>query len=55
VARMDGVTRDLNVHKSVHRDTTMKVTNKMHYIDQFTIQSQLSIFRAMVSPIIRST
>jgi hypothetical protein len=23
----------LDVHKSVHRDTTMKITNKMHYID----------------------
>jgi len=22
----------LDVHKSVHRDTTMKITNKMHYI-----------------------
>ena len=21
------------VHKSVHRETTMKITNKMHYID----------------------
>jgi len=23
----------LDVHKSVHRDTTMKITNKIHYID----------------------
>jgi len=23
----------LDVHESVHRDTTMKITNKMHYID----------------------
>jgi len=23
----------LDVHKSVHRDTTMKITNKMHFID----------------------
>jgi hypothetical protein len=23
----------LHVHESVHRDTTMKITNKMHYID----------------------
>jgi len=23
----------LNVHELVHRDTTMKITNKMHYID----------------------
>jgi hypothetical protein len=24
---------NLNFHESVHRDTTMKMTNKMHYID----------------------
>ena len=23
----------IDVHESVHRDTTMKITNKMHYID----------------------
>jgi len=23
----------LDVHESVHRDTTMKLTNKMHYMD----------------------
>jgi len=23
----------LDVHESVHRDTTVKITNKMHYID----------------------
>jgi hypothetical protein len=23
----------LDVHESVHRDTTIKITNKMHYID----------------------
>jgi hypothetical protein len=23
----------LDVHEFVHRDTTMKITNKMHYID----------------------
>jgi hypothetical protein len=23
----------LDVHESMHRDTTMKITNKMHYID----------------------
>ena len=23
----------LDVHESVHRDPTMKITNKMHYID----------------------
>jgi len=33
----------------------MKITNKMHYIDQFIIPSQLYMFRAMFSPIIRST
>jgi hypothetical protein len=22
-----------DVHESVHRDTTMKITNKIHYID----------------------
>ena len=32
-SQMDGVTRDLDVHESVHRDTTMKTTNKIHYID----------------------
>jgi len=25
-------THQLDVHKSVHRDTTMRITNKMHYI-----------------------
>jgi hypothetical protein len=25
--------RTLDVHESVHRDTTMKVTNEMHYTD----------------------
>jgi len=24
---------ELDVHESVHRDTTRKITNKMHYID----------------------
>jgi hypothetical protein len=33
----------------------MKITNKMHYIDQFIIPSQLHMFREMFSPIIRST
>ena len=23
----------LDFHESVHRDTTMKITNKMHYVD----------------------
>jgi hypothetical protein len=25
--------RRFNVHESVHRDTTMKITNKLRYID----------------------
>jgi hypothetical protein len=45
----------LDVHESVHRDSTMKITNKMHYIDEFSIPSQLYMFRAKFSPIIRST
>jgi len=45
----------LVVHESVHRDTTMKITNKMHYVDEFIISSQLYMFWAMFSPIIRST
>jgi hypothetical protein len=32
----------------------MQITNKMHYIDKFIIPSQLYMFRAMFSPIIRS-
>jgi len=27
------ISKELDVHESVHRDTTMKITNKMHYID----------------------
>ena len=30
ILRTDGF---LDVHESVHRDTTMKITNKVHYID----------------------
>jgi hypothetical protein len=45
----------LDVREFVHRNTTMKITNKMHYIDLFIIQSRLYMFRAMFSPIIRST
>jgi hypothetical protein len=30
----------LDVHTSVHRDTTMKITNKLHYIDKFVIPSR---------------
>jgi hypothetical protein len=26
-------TKELSVHESMHRDTTMKITNKMHCID----------------------
>jgi hypothetical protein len=44
-----------DVYESMHRDTTMKVTNKMHYINEFIIPSWLYMFRAMFSPIIRST
>ena len=44
-----------DVHESVYRDTTMQITNKMHYIDYFIIPSQLYMFRATFSPIIRST
>jgi hypothetical protein len=43
----------VDVHESVHRDTTMTITNKMHYIDQFIIPSRLYMFRAMFTPIIR--
>jgi hypothetical protein len=25
--------RKLDIHETVHRDTAMKITNKMHYID----------------------
>jgi hypothetical protein len=44
-----------DVQEPVHRDTTVKITNNMHYRDQFIIQSRLYMFRAMFSPIIRST
>jgi hypothetical protein len=27
------IPQSLDVHESVHRDTTMKITNKMQYID----------------------
>jgi len=33
----------------------MKMTNKMHHIDKSIIPSQLYMFRAMFSPVIRST
>jgi hypothetical protein len=46
--------RYFDVHESVRRDTTMKITNKMHYIDQFIIPSQLYMLREMFSLIIRS-
>ena len=44
----------LEVHESVHRDTTIKITHKMHYIDQFIIPSRLYMFRATFAPIIRN-
>jgi hypothetical protein len=44
-----------DVHEPVHRDTTMKITNKTHYTDWFNIPSRLYMFRTMFSPIIRST
>jgi len=44
-----------DVHESVHRDTTMKITNKMHYAGSFIIPNQLYRFRANFSPITRST
>ena len=45
----------LDVHKSVHRDATMIITNKMHYMNSSIIPIRLYMFRAMFSPIIRST
>jgi len=27
---------NFDVHESMHRDTTMKITNKMHYIDYYS-------------------
>jgi hypothetical protein len=35
ITTLDAVSvgRKLDVHESMHRDTTMKITNKMHYID----------------------
>jgi hypothetical protein len=44
-----------DVHESVHRDTITKITNKMHYIDLFIIPSRIYMFRAVFSPITRST
>jgi len=32
-----------DVHESMHRDTTMTITNKMHYIDEFIIPSRLAL------------
>jgi hypothetical protein len=45
----------LDVYESVHRDTIMKVTNTIHYIEKFTFSSRPYVFRAMFSSIIRST
>ena len=47
--------RDLDVYESVHRETTMKITNKMRHIDLFTIPCPLYMFRATFLPLIRST
>jgi hypothetical protein len=44
----------LDVHDSMHRDVTIKITKKMHYIDWFIIPNQLYMFRAMILSIIRS-
>jgi len=35
----------LDVRESVHRDTTMKVTNRMHYIGYFIIPSQIYMLK----------
>jgi hypothetical protein len=45
----------LDIHKSVHRDTTMKITKNMHYTDQFIVPSQLYMFPAMFLHIITRT
>jgi len=45
----------ITTNQSVHRDTTMKIANKLDYIDWFIIPSWLYMFRAIFSPIIRST
>jgi hypothetical protein len=45
---------NVDVHESVHRDATMKITNKMYYLYKFIIPSRLYMFRTMFSPIIRS-
>jgi hypothetical protein len=55
VQRRDSSYCIFDVHKSVHRNKTMKINNKMHYIDKFIIPSRLYMFRAMFSPIVRST
>jgi len=31
--KLASIHRLLDVHESVHRDTTMKITNKIHYIN----------------------
>jgi hypothetical protein len=38
-----------------HDNSTKKITNKINYIDLFIIPSRLYMFRAMFSPISRST
>jgi hypothetical protein len=46
---------NFDVHESVHRDTIMKVTNKMQLYMLIYFSCQLYMFRAMFSPIIKST
>jgi hypothetical protein len=55
-ATCEGNEREISddIHESVHRDTNMKITDKMHYRDQFIIASQVYMFRAMFSSNIRS-
>jgi len=38
------VCSDFDVRESVHRDTTMKITNKMHYIDYLLSKSALHFY-----------
>ena len=37
----------LDVHESVHRDTTMKITNRMHYIRGIYIYIYLYLLTAV--------
>ena len=49
------VQNEFDIHETVHRDTIMKVTNKMQIYRLIYYSIQLYMFRAMFSPIIRST